>query len=159
MDRLGDEVRYALRGVGVPDAGALAEIVRVWPAVTGDAIARSAWPSRLSRDGTLHVATLSSTWAFELTSLAGELLERLRGALPDAAPSALRFAPGPLPAPAAETRADRVSSPPAVGPDERRLADELTASLSDAELRSTIARAAAASLARGAAEAEDDRRF
>jgi Dna[CI] antecedent, DciA len=149
MDRIGKEITHALRGVGVPDAGALAEITRVWPTAVGDAISRSAWPLRLSRDGTLHVATISSAWSFELTALAAEILEKLRATLPSGAPAGLRFAPGPLPSPAAEPHATRWPPPARPGPRERRLAAELTASLSDEELRRTVARAAAASLARG----------
>jgi Dna[CI] antecedent, DciA len=159
MERLGGEIRHALRGVGVPDVGALAEITRVWPGAVGDAISRAAWPLRLSRDGTLHVATVSAAWSFELTSLAGEVLDKLRAVLPDGPPTALRFAPGPVPAPAAEPRAARLAAPPPAGPRELFLAAELTASLSDAELRRMIARAAAASLAREAGEGVPDRRF
>ncbi len=159
MERLGDELRHALRGVGVPDAGALAEITRAWPIAVGDAIARSAWPLRLSRDGTLHVAAISSAWSFELTSLAGEILDKLRAAIPDTPLSALRFAPGPLPEPAAEPSSKRWPARPAPGPADRRRAAELTAALSDEQLRATVARAAAASLARAAAEGVSDRRF
>jgi hypothetical protein len=159
MERLGGEISQALRGVGVPDAGALAEITRVWPAAVGDAISRAAWPLRMTRDDTLHVATSSSAWAFELTSLASDILDKLRAALPESAPSALRFAPGPVPAPAAEPPATRRATPPLPGSRERLLAAELTASLSDEELRATIARAAAASLAKAAAERVPDRRF
>jgi hypothetical protein len=159
MERLGGEIQHALRGVGVPDAGALAEITRVWPAAVGDAISRAAWPLRLSRDGTLHIATVSSAWAFELTSLASQILEKLRAALPDGPASALRFAPGPMPAPAAEPASARWPAPPPPGPEERRLAAELTASMSDEELRRTVARAAAASLARRPREGPDDRSF
>ena len=159
MDRLGGEVRQALRGVGVPDAGVLAEITRVWPAAVGDAISRAAWPLRLSRDNTLHVATLSSAWAFELTALAAEILEKLRTSLTGPPPSALRFAPGPLPAPAAELPPATPTPRPLAGPLELQLADELTSALGDDELRRTVARAAAASLARGLEEGPAGRRF
>jgi hypothetical protein len=52
MERLGDDVRGALRGVGVPDAGALARVTTAWPTAVGPAIARAAWPLRITRDGT-----------------------------------------------------------------------------------------------------------
>ena len=102
MDRLDRAVDRELRRFGpAGDAPGMAEIVRVWPAAVGDTVCRNAWPARLSRDGTLHVATSSSTWAFELGRLAGEILGQLRAALGEGAPAALKFAPGLLPEPSA----------------------------------------------------------
>lgn len=152
MERLDGSVRGALRGAGVPDAGALAEVTRVWPSAVGDAIARAAWPQRISRDGTLLVATSSSAWAFELGLLADEILQKLAAAVGAGAPTALKFAPGPIPAPPAPLPAEAVPTPPAVDDETRRLASELTAAMSDEELRETIARAAAASLAKAASD-------
>ena len=40
-------------------------------------VAANAWPARIARDGTLHVNTSSSAWAFELGQLAPTILERL----------------------------------------------------------------------------------
>src|SRR5207244_2018561 len=77
----------------------MVEIVRAWPVAVGEQIAQNAWPARLARDGTLHIATSSSAWAFELTQLESKLLERLRGEIGDKAPAAARFAPGKLPEP------------------------------------------------------------
>ena len=155
MERLDASVRGALRGAGVPDAGALAEVVRVWPAAVGDAIARQAWPQRIGRDGTLLVAASSASWAFELGLLADEILAKLAACLGTGCPVGLRFAPGPVPAQAAPAPptapAERLEPDAAT----RALAAELTGEMTDAELRETIARAAAASLARTAA----DRRF
>ena len=37
-----------------------------------DAIARNAWPLRIGRDGTLHVAAASATWAFELDRMSAD---------------------------------------------------------------------------------------
>lgn len=155
MERLDGSVRRALRGVGVPDAGQLAALTDTWPATVGDAIARAAWPQRLSRDGTLLVATVSSTWAFELGRMAPEILDKLRRADPATAPTGIRFAPGPVPEPAARPAAERRPEPLAIDPEDARAAAELAAPVSDPELREAIARAAAASLAR----ARDDRRF
>ena len=101
MERLDGAVRGALRGAGVPDAGALADVTRLWPAVVGDAIARASWPQRISRDGTLQVAAASSTWAFELGLLADQILAKLAAEIGSGAPTAIRFAPGPVPAPPA----------------------------------------------------------
>jgi hypothetical protein len=151
MERLDSSVRGALRGAGVPDAGALAEVTACWPAVVGDAIARAAWPQRIARDGTLLVATMSSAWAFELGLLAEEILRKLTDAVGGGAPTALRFAPGPVPAPPAPLLADS-PEPLVADPQTRALAEELTAAMTDDELRSMIARAAAASLARATAD-------
>ena len=91
MERLDGPVRHALRRSGVPDAGLLAEVTRAWPDAVGAAIARAAWPQRLGRDGTLHVTTVSSTWAFELGRMESEVRAKLAASLGDATPVALRF--------------------------------------------------------------------
>src|SRR5439155_16812388 len=77
-----------------PAAG-MAPVVEAWPAAVGDVIARNAWPARLARDGTLHVNTSDSIWAFELKSRA----EEIRARLGEHAPARLAFAPGPVPEP------------------------------------------------------------
>jgi hypothetical protein len=146
MERIGPDVSRELRRFG-PAAG-MADVVAAWPGAVGEGIARNAWPARLSRDGTLQVATSSSAWAFELAQLAPVLLGRLREALGDAAPCALRFQPGrlPEPSPAVPDRASEATVQ--VGPEERELAAALTSSMQDETLRDLVARAAAASLAR-----------
>lgn len=90
-----DEIRRELSRFG--PAAALGDLVTAWPECVGAGIAANAWPARLARDGSLHVATSSSAWAFELTHLAPSILERLQERLGKDAPTALRFAPGPLP--------------------------------------------------------------
>ena len=152
MERLDGTVRSALRRVGVPDAGVLAEVTRAWPEVVGPAVARAAWPQRLSRDGTLHVTTISSTWAFELGRMADEVLDRLRARLGDATPPALRFAMGPVPAPGA----DAPAPPPDLSPTpaEEAEAASVTAEIDDPALRDAVRRAVAAGLA--AARADRD---
>jgi predicted nucleic acid-binding Zn ribbon protein len=136
----------------VPDAGSLAEVTSAWPALVGDAIARAAWPTRIGRDGTLLVATASATWAFELGLLGEEILGKLAAAVGEGAPTAIRFSAGPIPAPAAPLVATRKPVAPEIDAETRLLAAELTAVMVDEELRATIARAAAASLARAAAD-------
>src|SRR5262245_21897933 len=125
MERLEGSVRGALRDAGVPDAGALTEVTSCWPEAVGDAIARQAWPQRISRDGTLHVAASSSSWAFELGLLADEILRKLAAAIGPSAPSAIRFAPGPIPAPPAPVAG--AAAPVEIDPEARRRAEELTA--------------------------------
>jgi predicted nucleic acid-binding Zn ribbon protein len=148
MERLGDDARRLLAAAGAPGADRLAAITAVWRAAVGDAIARSAWPRRLARDGTLHVATTSSTWAFELDRLSGEILTRLREALPgDGTPDALRFAPGPVPDPSEEPP-ERLSAAVEPSPEARAAAGRLALPIEDPELRQLVSRAAAASLER-----------
>jgi hypothetical protein len=155
MERLGGEAEQQLALAGLPQAGRLTEIARSWRAIVGDAIARSSSPRRFGRDGTLHVATVSATWAYELDRLAPDVLDRLRAALGADAPVALRFAPGPVPEPPApEEPPGAVDVLPTSAVD-RREATELAAAISDSELRALVTRAVAASLARARA----DRRF
>ena len=80
MERLDRELRRELGRFG-PAEGDMVAIVRAWPDAVGETVARNAWPARLARDGTLHVHTVSSTWAFELGTLAATMLERLSAVL------------------------------------------------------------------------------
>ena len=149
MERIGDDLRGELARLG--PGGGMTDVVEAWPGAVGEAVARNAWPARIARDGTLHVNASSSAWAFELTQLAPEIVVRLRGALGEQAPAALRFVVGPVPEPAS---ADPSEAPPAViqpTAAELELAAALTAGLADDELRELVSRAAAASLSRAAA--------
>lgn len=145
-DRIGDDVQRELARFG--PAEGMSEIVRAWPEAVGEQIARNAWPARLSRDRTLHVSTSSSAWAFELAQLEPRLLERLKEALRDKAPGALRFAPGKLP----ERSSEEIESSPRRGreptAEERELASALASGIEDESLRKVVAKAALASLAR-----------
>ena len=145
-ERIGGEVRSELARFG--PAEGMTDIVRVWSAAVGDQIARNAWPARLARDRTLHVATASSTWAFELAQLEPKLLECLREALGQAAPASLRFAPGKLPEPSAEDLGVTRAPPPEPTGEERELAEAMAAGIEDESLRKIVAKAALASLGR-----------
>jgi len=158
MDRLEGALRRELSRVGTGE-GDMVAIVRAWPAAVGETVARNAWPARLARDGTLHVHTASATWAFELRSLAPTMLARLREALGKSTPPALVFTPGPVPDPPAEAAPAGVSERLEPGPEHRAAGDRLAAAIGDEELRTYVARAAAASLARAAAEGRSDRAF
>jgi hypothetical protein len=147
-ERIGDEVQRELKRFG--PVGAMAEIVRAWPAAVGDSIARNAWPARVSRDGTLHVATSSSAWAFELGLLEAGIRERLEAALGADAPPRLRFAPGRLPEPPREPAGEGRIGPPEPTPEDEREAASLAAPIEDENLRKVVAKAAAASLAKTA---------
>ena len=153
MKKISTDVAGELGRFG-PAAG-MVRIVEAWPGAVGPTIARNAWPARLARDGTLHVATSSASWAFELAQLEADVLRRLRAATGKDAPPKLRFAVGKLPELGSEDddRGDRAPVTP--GPEELRKAAELAAEISDEELRKVVAKAAAQSLARSA----DDRAF
>src|SRR3954469_23659889 len=128
VDPLGSEIRAELQRFG-PQAG-MAELVERWPAVVGAAIARNAWPARIARDGTVHVNTADSIWAFELGQRAAEMAARLD--VPR-----LRFAPGPLPEPDEEP----VSSPVETTPEDEERARAIASSISDGNLRETVQKA------------------
>ena len=158
MDRLEQQVRRELSRFGPVD-GDMVGIVRAWPGAVGETVARNAWPARLARDGTLHVNTASATWAFELGRLVPTILEQLRSELGETTPPALRFAPGPIPEPEVEAAARRAAARPEIGPQHRAEAAEIASGIEDEELREYVARAAAASLARGSIGARSDRSF
>ena len=145
-DRIGDDVQRELARFG--PAEGMSEIVRAWPAAVGEQIARNAWPARLARDRTLHVATSSSAWAFELAQLEPKLLERLEEELAESAPAALRFAPGKLPERSSEETESRSRRGREPTTEERELAAALAAGIEDESLRKVVAKAALASLAR-----------
>jgi hypothetical protein len=133
-----------------PAAG-MAPIVAAWPLAVGPEIARNAWPARLARDGTLHVHTQDSIWAFELTSRA----EEIRARLGEASPRRMSFAPGPLPEPPVDSPEQVRERPPEPTPEHVAKAESLTRVIRDEELRKVAAKAAAASLSRD----DNDRSF
>lgn len=150
MERIGDQVERELSHGGSRDVLPLAALTAAWPEVVGDAIARHAWPLRIARDGTLHVATASATWANELAFLAEEISERLRARLGSDTPARLKCAAGPIPESALpkETPSQatpRTSDMPA---DVVSEANTVASSIADPELRELVARAARASLYR-----------
>jgi hypothetical protein len=149
MERVGDAVGRELGRFG--PASGMAPIVEAWPLAVGPEIARNAWPARVARDGTLHVHTQDSIWAFELTTRAEEIRTRLG----NAAPRRMAFAPGPLPEPPVELSEqvrERRSAPTA---EHIAKAESLTRVIRDEELRKVVAKAAAASLSRD----DNDRSF
>lgn len=149
MDLVGQAVRRELGRFG-PAAG-MAPLVEAWPAAVGVEIARNAWPARLARDGTLHVHTKDSIWAFELKSRAEEIRTRLG----EHVPPRLAFVPGPIPEPdepPLEDARTRVTEPAAEHVAE---ADSLARGIRDEDLRKVVAKAAALSLA----NASNDRSF
>lgn len=155
MERIGNEIARGLARAG-GDAGlALTELTACWPQVVGEQIARNAWPLRMSRDGTLHVATSSATWAFELDRMRTEIAERLAENVGESAPKALRFRPGPVPEPGTTADSQPAPEPPEPTPEVRREAASAASPIEDPELRELVSRAARASLSR----ARSDRGF
>jgi Dna[CI] antecedent DciA-like protein len=143
MDRVANAVARELKRFG--PASGMAPVVEAWPAAVGVEIARNAWPARIARDGTLHVHTQDSIWAFELTSRA----EEIRGRLGRVAPKRLAFAPGPLPEPLVAAPETVRARPPEPSPEALAEAESLVRGIRDPELRKVVAKAAAASLSRG----------
>jgi hypothetical protein len=136
MDPLASQIQSELKRFG-PQAG-MAELLDRWPAAVGPAIAQNAWPARISKDGTVHIATNDSVWAFELGQRAGEIAASL--AVPK-----VRFAPGPLPTPDLEPPENRIE----VTPEEAELAQAIASSIDDKKLRESVQKAVSFSLARG----------
>ena len=136
MEPLGSEIRAELARFG-PQAG-MAELVDAWEGAVGAPIARNAWPARIARDGTLHVSTADSVWAFELGQRAREIAAKL--GVPR-----VRFAPGPLPEPAPE----QTSTRPEVRPEDAERARAIASSIEDENLRESVQKALSFGLARG----------
>ena len=136
MDPLADEIRTELARFG-PQAG-MAELVERWPEAVGAAIARNAWPARIAKDGTVHVATADSVWAYELGQRAGEIAATL--GVPR-----VRFTPGPLP----EAREEAVAPPLEVTPEDAERARAIASRIEDENLRESVQKAVSFSLARG----------
>jgi hypothetical protein len=148
MERIGQNVERQLSRFD--SRGAMPRIVAAWPAAVGGEVARNSWPARVARDGTLHVHTSSSVWAFELGQLAPEILERLRVELGDATPKALRFAQGHLPEPPPATPETSTAAPRDPAPEARAAAARLAAGIEDEDLRKEVEKAVSLGLtARG----------
>lgn len=151
MDRLGDDVARELSRVGGGGPGGMPRIVETWMEAVGRTIARNAWPARIARDGTLYVATSSSSWAFELQQLETDIVRRLRATVASAAPERIRFAVGKLPELGLDDGDEDVAKHALEpGPEETEKAAEFAAVIDDEELRNLVAKAAAQSLANAA---------
>jgi hypothetical protein len=149
MERIGNEVERGLARVGGGEGLSLSELTSRWPAVVGEQISRNAWPLRMGKDGTLHVATSSATWAFELDRMRTEIVSRFAEALGESAPKELRFRPGPLPEPPAAAASAVAEQAPEPSPEVRQEAASAAAAIDDPELREVVEKAVRASLSRG----------
>ena len=137
MERLSDTVRLELGRFG--DAGDLGAIAERWVEAVGAGIARNAWPSRIARDGTLHVNTADSVWAFELSQRGPEIAARL--GVPG-----IRFCPGPLAVDDGPAAALPVAEP---SEDDLRAASRIAAAIADENLRKTVEKVVGLGLASG----------
>jgi predicted nucleic acid-binding Zn ribbon protein len=84
----GDAFRAA-RDLAAPQTG-LAAVQAAWSGALGDRLALAAQPVS-ERAGTVTVECVDGVWADELDLMQATLLERLREALGEQAPEALRF--------------------------------------------------------------------
>ena len=107
--------------------------------MVGASIARNAWPARIARDGTVHINTADSVWAFELGQKATEIAGKL-------GVEKLRFAAGPLPEADPEAQ---LSSPVAATPEDEERARAIASTIEDEKLRESVQKAVSLSLARG----------
>jgi len=144
VERITSHVKQELSRFGAK--GAMPELVEAWPEAVGPMVAANAWPARIARDGTLHVNTASSAWAFELGQLAPEISAKLSARLGERAPKALRFAVGHLPEPSPPTSGDARTPVPEPTPEALQRAAELAAGIEDEELRKRVERAASLGL-------------
>ena len=124
------------------------EIVEAWPETVGPMVAANAWPARIARDGTLHVNTSSSTWAFELGQLAADIAGKLGERLGEKAPKALRFAVGHLPEAASPEAGEARTEAPEPSPEALQIAAGMAAEIEDEELRKKVEKAVALGLSR-----------
>ena len=150
MERLTSQVKQELSRFGA--RGAMPEVVEAWPSAVGPMVAANAWPARIARDGTLHVNTSSSTWAFELGQLAPEIAGKLAEKLGEKAPKSLRFAVGHLPEPAPAGAEEACSEVPEPTEEAVQTAAELAAGIEDEELRKRVQRAAALGLSKASSD-------
>ena len=138
MEPVGEGIREELRRLGA-DSSATADQNDAWLAAVGPDIARNAWPARTQADGTLVVHVRDAIWGFELSQQAPEIAARLPGR------PRLRFVPGPLPEEAPE---EPSAAPAEPTPEQVREAEEMTASISDQDLRESVAKVIKAALVR-----------
>ena len=120
-----------------------------WAAIVGADLARKTSPLRL-QGGTLWIAAVDSSWAYQLQFLSGELLQSVRVFLDASDIADLRFRAAPLPS----CESPRRETPPACVPLDSlpvSPALELAASaIADPALRAAFVRAVAKQTARAA---------
>lgn len=133
-------------------AADVAAIARRWPEAVGEAIAREAWPARLTPDGELVVHASGAVWASELSisPASCRAVSRPSGSRrrPGSASRSARSRGGAI-----RMRHRRRKTAP---PNDPR-AERWTESIRDPELREAVSAAARSWLRRSAAESGPDR--
>jgi hypothetical protein len=107
---------------------------RLWKKAVGEVFARQSCPSSIVRD-VLQVTVSNSIWLQELHFMKGEIMERLRAALPDTTLSDIRFRVGHVPCaprPAADDPLPQLSA------DEQQSISAQADCIQDEELRSAL---------------------
>ena len=92
-EALGGAIPGVLADLGLHGAADALRVAACWSEAVGEEAARHAEPSLL-RGSVLEVTADSSSWAQQLQLQHDRILERLRGALGEAAPTALRIRVG-----------------------------------------------------------------
>ena len=145
LERIGDLLRSS--SVRPPIDPRLTAIRAAWPLTVGEQIARNSVPVRIARDA-LIVHCFSAAWASELTLLERDLAGRLEAALDDGRPLRLRFEVGDTSDARRAAERSPAPAPQPPSPEQRALARELAAAVSNPELRASVQRAIEASLQR-----------
>ena len=137
-------------GGALPDsagrASDVAAIARRWPDAVGEAIAREAWPARLTPDGELVVHASGAVWASEL-SISPAICRA--GSRPSA--SCPRQGSASRSARCRDDAIPTLGSAPETAPPHDPRADRWTESIRDPELREAVSAAARSWLWRSAA--------
>lgn len=94
---VGEVLEQVLGDLGLNAAAAAYRVGRRWEDVVGSQIARHCHPVAM-RSGVLEATVDSSVWCQQLQLRRPEILEALRAALGEDAPTDLRFRVGNLPA-------------------------------------------------------------
>ncbi|MFK7999556.1 MAG: DciA family protein [Polyangiales bacterium] len=144
-DRLRPLADLVRKAHPVPTQVDMARIVAWWCTVLPPRIAARARPAHF-RHGIVHVHTVSSTWAQELSFMSTDILQRLREADLGVQVVGLRFRTGPMPPPFERRTPKRIDPEGRPRRDLPAPVGRALATVGDDDLRELIARAAASSL-------------
>ena len=75
--KLGDVMSEVLKGSGIADRIAQANVIPEWPKLVGPQIAKVTEPLSVTPQGTLFVAVTTNAWMTELSLMEPDLLRRL----------------------------------------------------------------------------------
>lgn len=115
-----------------------------WKALVGEVVAAHTWPARI-KFRKLHVAVDNSVWLHQLLYLKATLLEKIQAQMEELQLEDIIFRIGEIPEPR-EDDVDEHVDQASVSPDARMTAREYTRSVTDDELRNSLARVIARAL-------------